>query len=470
MLMLIVPLALTNTLEGAVSHADGRALLNRPVFGSDNYPSDMEAWINDRIGLGDEIIKAYDVSNNKLFGELMSSTYQYGKEGHIFFKVHSNIDYDDYHKVFAEMISDMQHYCESRGTKFYYVFNPEKERVYARYLPKGANYSDEWADRMLDYMEKMGVDCIDLRDTLTDRSYDEDVFNRQYDAGHWNHNGEFYGMKILTEHIHKDIPDVKILEKDEFNISTTVAEKIYGSNQVFNEEVPKYTLKAKHSDITEGFSTELAMTEPYTFFQLIKNDSKEAGGIKRLLFFEDDLYTPFAQARSRETAIVSCMQNAVSFDYYYNIFKPDVVVFENMEYVVNDSCFSQGAMDEADYNPAILKLFPEEDFTGRRDNLIESSQQFDTNAKAVVLAGDAVDKIMVSEKDKSKYSYLITSRTVIDLKDGEDGLLYADIRHNDLSYDKEVVLYTIDKNGKPGYAVIPVSYVPKSVVDQAITH
>ncbi|MEI3142028.1 MAG: hypothetical protein V8S77_01985 [Oscillospiraceae bacterium] len=34
------------------------------------------------------------------------------------------------------------------------------------------------------------------------------MFNRQYDAGHWNELGCFYGTKHLLARIHEDIPEV----------------------------------------------------------------------------------------------------------------------------------------------------------------------------------------------------------------------------------------------------------------------
>lgn len=463
-LMLLVPLALTNTEEWAVSDVDGRTLARKPVFGSTDYTERVEKWISDRLGLRDAVINAYAVSNDVLFGELINKSYQYGKDGYTFYKIHSNEEFSDYHKEFAEMVSDMQKYCESRGTKFYYVFNPEKEKIYERYLPSGVNYSDEWADLMLDYMKELGVNCIDLRDPLTEQSYKEDVFNKKFEPGHWNHNGAFYGMKELTERMQKDIPGVKTLRKEEYTISVNTEEKLYGSNQIIYDEVPQYELKTGYVDITGDFAEELYRAKSFTTFQLAYNDSKEAAGIERMLLFRDDWYGPFVYSRSKETAAVNCCQNAIQFDYYYNIFKPDVVVFENKENILNDHYFSQEAMEKAEQSPAILKNFPEEDFVERRDALLEETQFLDTAIHADVVTGKAVDKVFMSgELRNTEYAYLITDSRVIDLKKDEEDNYSARVRHGDLPEGSEAVLYALKNDGSACYAVVPVIYVSKAL-------
>ena len=452
--MLILPLSLTNVAEGEVSNEGNRGLFS----GFDENTSSVEEWFKDRLGLRDEFINAYEFSNEYFFKELVNPVYQYGKDGFVFFKMHNNIEYGEYHKKFAEMVADMQKYCESRGTKFYYVFNPEKESIYREYLPSGVNYNDEWVDNMLAYMDQLGVKYIDLRKTLTDHKDLAYVFNRQFDAGHWSQNGAFYGMQALTERIHKDIPSVEILREDEYDISTNTANKIYGSNLLINEEIPQYLLNAGYSDKTEDLATELVRSDSNSYFQLVSNDSKDATGISRLLFFEDDFYGPFAFARANETMAISCLHNTLNYDYYYNVFKPDVVVFENMEYVVKDSYFSQEAMTETNQNPAIIKNFPENTFTDRRDALLERTNKFETNAVAVVLPGKAIDKVFIDKSiSDAKYSYLVTDKRVIDLKKEETGALTASIGHNDLIAGNEVILYYEDESGVGHYTTIMVT-------------
>ena len=462
--ILLIPTMLTDT-KGEASDSDGRVLTQAPAFGEEKYTEKQEKWLKDRLGFADDLAAAHALINDKAFGELVGPTYQYGKNGYIFYEIHSNIAYSDYHKQFAKMVANMQLYCESRGTKFYYVFVPEKESVYKRFLPTGVNYDDEWVDSMLAEMKKQGVNCIDLSEIMTDLSYEGNVFNRQFDVGHWNQNGAYYGMREIIERMQKDIPEIKSLTQDEYELSTTTAEKLSGSSKALNESVPRYSLKGKRKDITGDFATELERSKDRPYFQLVRNDSKNAADIKRMLLFEDEIYGSFAFARSKETAVLTCLQNAVNFDYYYNIFKPDVVIFEHMEHVVNNAFFSQTAMESAKQNPSILANFPESDFLERRDLLLEQTEERHFDAAAVLVSGKAIDKVYISNSlNSAGNAYLITDDMVIDLRANDKGALIASVRHGALKEGSYVALYILNDNNEGSYAYIPVIEKKKNII------
>ena len=466
LIMLFLPLALTSIEADNVSDANEKFLSERQPVGSQGFAYETEAWLRNRLGMREAIGSVYSELIDRVFGELASDSLQYGKNKHVFPKIHSNIEYSEYHLLFAEMVAEIQNYCESRGTKFYYVFNPEKESTLKKYLPEGVNYSDEWVDDMLAEMDRLGVNYVDLRDVFVDIQGENALFNRQSDTYHWNNEGAFYGMQTLTKRIHNDIPEVSTLDRQEFDISSVVIKKTKGTDKIINEEVSQYSLKENYSDITGEFAKELVMIEPGTYFNLIQNDSEEAAGIERLLLFGDELQAPIAIARSKETAIVSCFQNVINFDYYYNIFKPDVVVLENMEYVVDDTHFRQTAMEEATYNPAIMEIFPEAGFADRKYNLLAGTQAIDSTAATMLIPGKKVDRLIVSNIiDKPSYAYLIADDRVIDLKDGGSGVMTASIRHGVISSGSDVVLYLLNDDGTRKYEVIPVSENKQFSVD-----
>lgn len=460
--MLLIPLVLTDY-SAEVSDIDGRTLAAPPAFGETSFRTETESWLKDRLGLRDSITSLYARANEALFDELIDSPYQYGKDGHTFVRLHSNIEYNEYHRTFAEMVAEMQKYCESRGSTFFYVFNPEKESIYREQLPEGANYDDSWADEMLSYMDTLGVNCIDLRDVLTEEK-EKPVFDRKNDAGHWNQNGAFYGMREITARMHQVFPKVKILEEDEYDITLRTVQRLGNSKHIINEKVPVYALKHKYTDETGSMGSELEKDPQYPYFQLIRNDSAKAGGVRRMLLFEDDLYAQFAVARAKETAILTCLRNAVNFDYYYNIFKPEVVVFENLEYALQDTYFSQAEMESADHNPAILENYPENDFQERRELLLEQTEEVIADTTAVLVPGKAIDRVFLSrELSNTRYAYLITDNRVIDLNDNGNGVFTASVRHGDLTDGSQVVLYTLKGNKVGRYASIPVSSKKKDI-------
>ena len=139
-ILLFLPLIFFNWKNEYISTIDNRALKkfpNKENLNGTDVTDYIQDYINDRIGGREKIINTYTVLNDKLFNIMEHPTYTYGKNGYIFFKMGRNIEYQEYHRQFAETIKKIQVYCEERGIPFYFVFNPEKKYVYSQYLPEG---------------------------------------------------------------------------------------------------------------------------------------------------------------------------------------------------------------------------------------------------------------------------------------------------------------------------------------------
>ena len=126
--VLFVPLAFINTEENVQSQLDNRELVEFPDKDDTGYEKTIEKYLQDRIGFRDTIVTGYQLFNSAI-GKELTQTYTNGQDGYVFFHMHNNIPYGDYHKTFAEAVLKMQEYCESRGSKFYFLFNPEKISV-----------------------------------------------------------------------------------------------------------------------------------------------------------------------------------------------------------------------------------------------------------------------------------------------------------------------------------------------------
>lgn len=175
--MVLIPVYFMNTKHYAVSELDNRVLAFEPEFGEKDFPSKFENYLKDRIGFRSEMIAAYDQINDVVAHELTHPLYTYGKEDYIFANMHPNIEYSEYHQTFARFVKSMQDYCEARGSKFYFVFEPEKASAMQEFLPDGVNYSDEWVNEMLTYMDELGVTYVDNASYLRELAKKKPVFN-----------------------------------------------------------------------------------------------------------------------------------------------------------------------------------------------------------------------------------------------------------------------------------------------------
>ncbi len=459
LLFMLIPLCLSNTKRNVKSDFDNRVLLNLPKFGEAGYEKKIKAYLQDRIGLRDQIVTVYQLLNSFVTGELTHPLYTYGQDGYMFAKMHNNIPYGNYHKTFAEAVLKMKDYCESRGAKFYFVFDPEKISVYRRYLPAGVNYNDEWVDKLLAYMKERGVNCINNRDLLMKRSFEEQVFNRQYDAGHWNDLGCFYGTNHLWNVLHKDFPNVTEYSKEDFDVSTKTGKYLAASKYPVNEIVPFFSIREKWKDLTKQYS-EVKRHKSYRFFQYYVNTSSAAKSYPRMLVFHGSYYNSrpyFFVGRAKEYIGVHDYQNVLNLDYYFNIFQPEAVVFEVAEYTFRDNYFDSGKMAGLDFNPGLVK---------GNDNINEAietaknhAEKFIADSKSglCLIQHDGFDTVYLGNNlSAARYVYLFADNMIFDITKDEYGIYSASIPHGTVG--NKATLYYVDNAGKAYYSDIGVQH------------
>ena len=138
-ILLLLPVLKFDFTEHAVSEIDNRELAVNPLTNrGEDFSSDLENYVNDRIGFRNEMIYGYTVLNDKLFGKMVHPSYTYGKNGYVFGAgVSTNIRYNEFHEAFADMVKEIQDYCDAQGIPFLFVFDPAKPAVMTEYLRRG---------------------------------------------------------------------------------------------------------------------------------------------------------------------------------------------------------------------------------------------------------------------------------------------------------------------------------------------
>lgn len=455
--MLLVPLFLTNTDRDIKSDFDNRVLAELPEFGESGYAGKIKSYLQDRIGFRDQIVTGYQLLNRYVAGELTHPSYTYGQDGYMFFKMHNNVQYGDYHKTFAEAVLKMKDYCESRNAKFYFMLDPEKISVYRRYLPVGVNYNDEWVDELLTYMKELGIVCINNKDLLIEYSYEKQVFNHQYDAGHWNDLGSYYATNNLWSAVHDDFPNVIEYTEDDFYISTRTGDYLASSRFPVNETIPYYSPKYEWKDRTSEFSA-VKRHDNYQYIRLFENVSDKAEDYPRMLVFHGSYYNrkpEFFVGRSKEYIGIHDYQNVLDLDYYFTIFQPEVVVFEVAEYTFTDRYFDSGKMKSLDYNPCLVK-----DEDGSEAAIETAKRQAEwhkteSGSDLYLIHRKGFDEVYM-EKDYSsiKYAYLFAENRIYDLKKDDHSLLTAGIPKG--SIGNTATLFYEDYYGNTYYTDIEV--------------
>lgn len=453
LLVILIPVLFINTNHNAVSDIDNRMLIEMPNFDDDGFGWKLETYLEDRIGFRTKIITEYANLHAALFNQLVHPSYMYGKDGHVFVQIHDNIQYSEYHKLFAETVRKMQDYCEDRGVKFYFMFEPEKTSVYREYLPNGIHYDDSWVEKMIGYMEELGVTVINNKELLIEKSKEEDVFNCKFDAYHWNDIGCYEGTNNLLKRIKEDFPQTELLPQG--TMKNIKEQFLPQSRIVINETRPIYSILADNGedityigeDISDQYIDEINISAQFDHFRYCVNRATEAKTFPRILSFQGSYYNEdlkemrFFASRGSEYISIHNYQNVLNLDYYLNLFRPDIVVFEVAEYTLSDYYFASEKMNSLDWNPPIkLKYITEQKISSGGQCTLIVDQHF------------KIDKAYVSERLSQydiKYVYLSIDGIPYDMiKNDVTGQYETSLQHDLVSNAKNVILLYSDSEDR----------------------
>lgn len=427
--ILAIPLLTFNFKPDQISEIDNRKLTENPfTSGADDVLEELTSYFEDRIGLRGQMINGYTLLHDRLFSEMVHPSYTYGQDGYVYFKMSKNNKYDDYEKTFVDFVDKAKIYCESRDIPFVFAFSPSKISVMDDKLPIGVNYDYSWVYEMFDEMEQKNIRYVDNLQTLSEL-YDsgEKVFNKQYNAGHWNDLGAFYGVNQILKELQNDYPTMHINTFDEFQIENKLQTSLMVSQFPIEDYDTIFTLNNPAENITEVFKDELKVNEQYRTIGYYVNENVTSEDKPRVLVFQGSYMNgmgyKFFENACAEYIHVHDYQNVIDMEYYINVFQPDCVVFEAAEYVLNDTYFDSSKMAEKTFNPALSEV-------------AEKTQKVLTESDYVIDADGDIADISVNVPNGYKYYYLTAGDITLDLIKGEDGKYTANVRSDEFNSEK----------------------------------
>ncbi|MBM6920333.1 hypothetical protein H6A12_04070 [Phocea massiliensis] len=424
-MIILIPIVTFNFTPNTSSEIDNRMLTENP-FSKESLESGVdltatiENYVNDRIGFRDEMILGYTVLNDKLFGKMVHPNYSYGKDGYVFgagLTTTAN-PYSDFHEAFADMVKEIQDYCTFRGTPFLFVLNPAKPAVLSEYIPDGINYDRSWVDQFLAALDEREVRYVDNTQTLREKTEQgEVVFNQKYDANHWNDLGAYYGTNAMLSVLQNDFSTIQLNDLSDFTVSQTLETSLPVSQFPINELVPSIDL---HLDDliskTSAFQEELQMHPSYQTFGYYQNPDKMQEGAPKALVFQGSYMNKFGYKYLAnafgEYIHIHDYQNVLDFPYYYNIFKPDCVIFEVAEYTFTNTYFDYEGMTQFNPNPPLDVM----------DTLeISKTEQALPTEQISVEQGTQLTKIYWNTDLYYEYVWLSLGTETYDMKETENG-------------------------------------------------
>ena len=418
--IILAPVAAFHLKEDAISVIDNRALAANPF--SDEASGDLtdgiENYVNDRIGFRDEMILSYTVLHDVLFGEMVHPSYSYGKTGYVFGAgITVDAPFTEYHEAFADMVKQIQEYCAARNVPFLFVFNPAKPAVLYEYIPDGIHYDRSWVDGFFAALEQRNVNYLDNTGLLREKTLaGEVVFNQKFDANHWNDLGAYYGTNAMPERLQSSLPTVHVNELRELTISQTLQTSLPVSEFPIHEMVPEITVDMEVcADGYDKYRDELEMHPSFRGFGYYSNEKRASENAPKALAFQGSYMNNFGYKYLAngfsEYIYVHDYQNIIDFAYYFNIFKPDCVIFEVAEYTFNETYFSYDGMVSMDLNPTLQ--------TAAEEAKINTTQILPPEEITVSL-GEDLTKITWETQTPARYAWCRLD-TAYDMKRSDNG-------------------------------------------------
>lgn len=339
-LCILIPLALSNHKPNQISELDNTSLMEWHEVTSGPFTEKFEQYVTERIGLRNSMIDKYINLNDRLFHILEHPTYTYGRDGYVFFNMPNEKNNPSYLKAFASFINRMEKYLTDNDIYFLYCINPNKTQVYADYLPAGANLTFARQKLLAEYLDKYNINYIDNTDLLVEASKETAVFDKKYDAGHWNENGAYIGINNILTTLSLSFPDIPVNTLSDYNITEVVREKLPLSNFVINEPSLYFERNnAEAVDVTAD-DTDIILDENYRDYSHYINP--EHPELPKILVFRGSYFLgkeKFMNESFSESVFVHSYYNIFNLQYYVEKFKPDIVLFESVEYATINKYF-----------------------------------------------------------------------------------------------------------------------------------
>lgn len=414
-ILIIVPIICFNYEKDVASSIDNRMLTEL----SDLKLETINNYVNDRIGFRETAINIYNRFNERCLNVSTNPQLMMGKEGNLFPKIDSITTFNDYHEYFLMTIKNMQDYCEERGVKFYYMINPSKSTIMVDELPSGINYNTDWLDEFVLHAKDIGINIVDNYNYFKEIKDDVPLYNKRYDSYHWNDDGAFYGINKLLNSI-----GVKENKVTDFDRTISLEAK--------DDEVYDLITRVKPQDLSKTYKDGLLMADDFKEFLYYKQN---VNGPKLLSFegsylLTNDRTEKFIANHFSETVVVHDYQNIFNLNYYLNIFKPDVVVFEMADYTFQEYYFAKYYMETMQLQPMLD---------------VEEIIQKGELKYSKEINGEYVIYIINNPKDEFDYKYLVVDDMVYDLyKYDNENIALTILKDDDFDIEDATVLTMLE--------------------------
>ncbi|MDU7453392.1 alginate O-acetyltransferase [Clostridium saudiense] len=450
--ILVIPIITMNFKSNQISEIDNKVLTEASDIFNGDITNNIETYLDERIGFRTIMINAYTQGMDYLFNYMVHPSYQYGKDGYVFGKLSTEDFNSEYQDIFSDFILKLQNYCNDRNIDFLYSVEPSKATVYSEFLPEGVNYKNYNTNYFLELLYQKNINHVYTGEALIDAKDEYQVFDKKYDANHWNETGAIIGVNAILDKLNEMDSSISKFSIDNYELGIETNTTLPVSYFPINEKTTTYKLNNDNIKRINTFNSDnIQLSKNYSnFYHYINEENTTA---PKVLFFAGSYFTEnhkFLLESFSEFILVHNYINILDFDYYINLFNPDIVIFESAEYTHSSTFFNQNSLSEAKYNKSLTSY----------SNL--------TNSHFTSLNGDFMlsDNGIVTyfslpiTNNETLYSYALIGNRILDCKtvtdENDQQYVQFSIPTSELEHINSFTIYTIS-NSESEYSEIKVS-------------
>lgn len=201
--ILVIPIITMNFKSNQISEIDNKVLTEASDIFNGDITNNIENYLDERIGFRTSMINAYTQGMDYLFNYMVHPSYQYGKDGYVFGKLSTEDFNSEYQDIFSDFILKLQSYCNDRNIDFLYSVEPSKSTVYSEFLPDGVNYKNYNINYFLKLLDQKNINHVYTGEALIDAKDEYQVFDKKYDANHWNETGAIIAVNTILDKLNE---------------------------------------------------------------------------------------------------------------------------------------------------------------------------------------------------------------------------------------------------------------------------
>lgn len=268
------------------------------------------------------------------------------------------------------------------------------------------------------------------------------LYDKEYDARHWNETGAIIGISAILDRLNLLDSKVGTFDISKYEAKNYINDTLVASNFEINEKTTHYNLIEDNSIYIEDLENEIKRNESFRNFTHYKNEANPDA--PRILIFAGSYFDDkekFLTESFSELMKIHNYRNVLDYEYYINIFNPDIVLFESTEYTHFDFYFPDDEMEDKVHikNLKNYKNLKEDNFVVTESNNLSNYSNYN-NITNFSIKIDSEDVL---------FAYAYINNRILDCKINEiDNQKYVEfsIMTSEIKDLNEFDLYFISKD------------------------